>query len=134
MLNVSLPVPWLILVGPLTVIPTALPMVAQITTPYRASHPDVQFTIWSRTSIEILDLLDNLEIDAGITYLDNEPVGRVSSGAYAHHVQASLALGYIKTPYVKPGAEFDVAILGKPHRAKLLDAPLFDPKGARLRG
>jgi DNA-binding transcriptional LysR family regulator len=63
----------------IAVVPTALPMVAQITTPYRAKHPDVQFTIWSRTSIEILDLLENLEIDAGITYLDNEPVGRVST-------------------------------------------------------
>ncbi|HZP77727.1 MAG TPA: LysR family transcriptional regulator [Pseudolabrys sp.] len=59
-------------------IPTALPMVAELTTPYRERHPNVQFTLWSRTSIEILELLDNLEIDAGITYLDNEPVGRVS--------------------------------------------------------
>ena len=33
----------------------------------------------SRTSIEILDLLENLEIDAGITYLDNEPLGRVTA-------------------------------------------------------
>jgi DNA-binding transcriptional LysR family regulator len=29
----------------IAVVPTALPMVAQITTPYRAKHPDVQFTI-----------------------------------------------------------------------------------------
>jgi DNA-binding transcriptional LysR family regulator len=42
-------------------------------------HPNVQFTIYSRTSIEILDLLENLEIDAGITYLGNEPLGRVSA-------------------------------------------------------
>jgi DNA-binding transcriptional LysR family regulator len=61
----------------IAVVPTALPMVASLTTPYRAKHPDVRFTIWSRTSIEILDLLENLEIDAGVTYLDNEPVGRV---------------------------------------------------------
>ena len=60
-------------------IPTALAMVAAITTPYRERHPNVQFTIWSRTSIEILELLDNLEIDAGITYLGNEPVGRVNT-------------------------------------------------------
>jgi len=58
-------------------IPTALAMVAGLTTPYRERHPNVQFTIWSRTSIEILDLLENLEIDAGITYLENEPLGRV---------------------------------------------------------
>jgi DNA-binding transcriptional LysR family regulator len=60
-------------------IPTALAMVAALTTPYRERHPNVQFTIWSRTSIEIFELLENLEIDAGITYLDNEPLGRVST-------------------------------------------------------
>ncbi len=60
-------------------IPTALAMVAGITTPYRARHPDVRFTILSQTSIQILTNLENLEIDAGITYLDNEPLGRVST-------------------------------------------------------
>ena len=47
-------------------IPTALAMVAMITTPYRAKHPDVSFTILSRNSIEVLGLLENLEIDAGL--------------------------------------------------------------------
>lgn len=60
-------------------IPTALAMVAAITTPFRARHPDVRFTIISQTSIQILTLLENLEIDAGITYLDNEPLGRVNT-------------------------------------------------------
>jgi hypothetical protein len=36
-------------------------------------------TILSRTSVEILALLENLEIDAGLTYLDNEPLGRVTA-------------------------------------------------------
>src|ERR1043166_4889183 len=53
-------------------IPTALPMVAALTTPYRERHPNVRFTIYSRTSIEVLDLLGNLEIDAGITYIRSE--------------------------------------------------------------
>jgi DNA-binding transcriptional LysR family regulator len=60
-------------------IPTALAMVASLTTPYRARHPGVQFTILSKTSIEVLTLLENLEIDAGVTYLDNEPLGRVNT-------------------------------------------------------
>ena len=60
-------------------IPTTLAMVAELTTPFRARHPNVQFTILSRTSIEVLTQLDNLEIDAGVTYLDNEPLGRVST-------------------------------------------------------
>jgi DNA-binding transcriptional LysR family regulator len=63
----------------LAVVPTALAMVEPLTTPYRARHPDVQFTILSRTSVEILTLLENLEIDAGLTYLDNEPLGRVTT-------------------------------------------------------
>jgi DNA-binding transcriptional LysR family regulator len=60
-------------------IPTTLAMVASLTTPFRARHPDVRFTILSRTSIEILTLLENLEIDAGVTYVDNEPLGRVTA-------------------------------------------------------
>src|SRR5262249_12826560 len=60
-------------------IPTALAMTAMLTTPYRAKHPDVRFSIVSKTSIEVLRLLDNLEVDAGLTYLDNEPVGKVNT-------------------------------------------------------
>src|SRR5262249_2740263 len=60
-------------------IPTALPMVAALTTPFNERYPDVRYTVWSRTSKEVLELLANLEIDAGFSYLDNEPLGKVSS-------------------------------------------------------
>jgi len=60
-------------------IPTALSMVESLTTPFRQKHPDVRFSVYSRTSIEILNMIENLEIDAGISYLDNEPLGRVST-------------------------------------------------------
>jgi len=60
-------------------IPTALAMTAMLTTPYRAKHPEVRFSIVSKTSIDVLRLLDDLEVDAGLTYLDNEPVGRVNT-------------------------------------------------------
>ena len=60
-------------------IPTALAMTASLTTPFRQRHPNVQFTIMSCTSIEVLEQLENLEIDAGVTYLDNEPLGRVTA-------------------------------------------------------
>ena len=59
-------------------IPTTLAMIETLTTPYRERHPDVKFTVRSCTSEEVLHLLDNLEADAGVTYLDNEPVGRVT--------------------------------------------------------
>jgi DNA-binding transcriptional LysR family regulator len=58
-------------------IPTALPIIAALTTPFRTRHPEVDFTIVSRNSLDVLAMLENLETDAGITYLDNEPLGRV---------------------------------------------------------
>jgi len=58
-------------------IPTALAMVSTLTTPFRAKHPNVKFTVLSRTSTEVLSMLENLEVDAGLTYIDNEPLGRM---------------------------------------------------------
>lgn len=60
-------------------IPTTLTMIEALTTPYRERHPAVQFTVLSRSSKEIFQLLDDLEIDAGITYLDNERLDRVAN-------------------------------------------------------
>lgn len=60
------------------VIPTALPMAADLTTPFNRRHPNVRLTILSRTSAEILTGIERLDLDAGITYLDNEPLGRVT--------------------------------------------------------
>jgi DNA-binding transcriptional LysR family regulator len=61
----------------LAAIPTALAMVQVLTTPYREAHPDVRFTVLSCTSDQILDYLENLQADAGLTYLDREPLGRL---------------------------------------------------------
>ena len=79
-------------------IPTTLAMAASLTTPYRARHPNVRFTILSRTSIEVLKALDNLEVDAGLTYIDNEPLGRVTTVPLYHEryrllTSADSALG-----------------------------------------
>ena len=59
----------------LAAVPTALPMAAELTIPFRAKHPGVRFTVLSKTSREILSMLDDFQIDAGLTYLDNEPLG-----------------------------------------------------------
>jgi DNA-binding transcriptional LysR family regulator len=75
-------------------IPTALAMIPRLTTPFREKHPGVTFSILSRTSIEVLTLLGNFDIDAGITYLDNEPLGRVTSvPLYSERYQLITAAG-----------------------------------------
>jgi DNA-binding transcriptional LysR family regulator len=61
----------------LGVIPSALPMVAPLTNAMQVGHPQVDFTILSQSSEEILRNLHDFSIEAGITYLDNEPVERL---------------------------------------------------------
>ena len=60
-------------------IPTALAGVPGLTVPFRAEHPSVRFTLTSSTSAAMLDGLANLQIDGGITYLDNEAIGDVKT-------------------------------------------------------
>lgn len=71
------------LAGTLTigVIPTALPTVSRLTVPFGLAHPDVAITILSRSSIEIQRGLDTFALDAGITYLRNEPLSHVRAKA-----------------------------------------------------
>ena len=58
----------------LGVIPSALPMVSPLTNAMQLAHPQVDFTILSQSSEEIIRNLHDFSIEAGITYLDNEPV------------------------------------------------------------
>src|SRR5262245_1911826 len=61
------------------VIPTALPFVPHLTVPYHKRFPAVRLSVLSATSGDILSRLENLEIDVGISYSDNEPIGRMSA-------------------------------------------------------
>ncbi|MEO1705060.1 MAG: FAD-dependent oxidoreductase, partial [Pseudomonadota bacterium] len=87
-----------------------------------------------RETLQILEV-DVTDADASggepIFTKDGTGVGRVTSGTYGYSVGASLALAYLKG--VTAGDEVDVMILGKPHSARVLAAPPFDPEGKRLR-
>ena len=72
------------------VIPTALSMVVDLTQVFAVRHPNVRISILSRTSVEILQQIETLELEAGITYLDNEPLGRVSSVPLYHEAYLLL--------------------------------------------
>lgn len=59
----------------LGVIPTALAAVPALTVPFVEKHPAVAITVVSSTSVAILQRMENLELDAGLTYIDNEATG-----------------------------------------------------------
>jgi dimethylglycine dehydrogenase len=64
----------------------------------------------------------------------NELVGRCTSGGFGWRVGKSLALAMVPPALAETGTEFDIAILGKRHRATIVPESPFDPKNERLRG
>ncbi len=77
---------------------------------------------------------------AGVDVIGDEPVscegevvGWVTSGGYAHHSETSVAMGYVPVELSSAAGEFEIEILGRQRRAKLLDGCLWDPPGERMR-
>ncbi|MEM0923920.1 MAG: FAD-dependent oxidoreductase [Pseudomonadota bacterium] len=63
-----------------------------------------------------------------------EHVGETTSGAYGYRVDASIALGVLRTDCTEPGTELEVEIYGHRYRAVVQeDRPLWDPENDRLR-
>ncbi len=61
-------------------------------------------------------------------------VGETTSGDWGYRVNASIALGLVRTDLAVPGTELEIDIFG--HRRKAIvqpDQPLWDPENARLR-
>jgi dimethylglycine dehydrogenase len=72
--------------------------------------------------------------------IGNEPifdggkiVGITTSGAYGHYVKKSLAFAYVDSGYELPESRFEIRILGKQCRAKVLPDSVWDPENQRLR-
>ena len=65
---------------------------------------------------------------------DGECVGYVTSGGYAHHVQQSMALGYVPAELAADGTELEVEINGEMYSARVVGQPLYDPSGEKMRG
>jgi dimethylglycine dehydrogenase len=78
--------------------------------------------------------------DTDIDVMGDEPIwhgdrviGWVTSGGYAHHSRASVALGYIEAGH-ESATDLAIEILGNRRPATIVDRPLFDPDGRRMRG
>lgn len=66
------------------VVPSALQFVTELSLPFQERHKDVRLTVTSTTSIALLSAMENFEVDLGISYVENEPVGRFQTiGLYS---------------------------------------------------
>src|SRR5580658_5649453 len=65
---------------------------------------------------------------------DGAAVGYVTSGAYGHCIDKSLAAGYVPAGLARDGERFEIDILGEIRTATVRLQPLYDLQGLRLRG
>jgi dimethylglycine dehydrogenase len=70
--------------------------------------------------------------DEGV-WVGDRRVGFVTSGAYGHTVQRSLALAYVDRDVAEPATQVSVYVVGDPRPATILSEPPYDPHGVRLR-
>jgi dimethylglycine dehydrogenase len=64
---------------------------------------------------------------------DGKTVGWVTSGAFGHRVNHSLALGYVPAALAKADTTFEIEIIGERRKAHRLAGAAFDPAGALMR-
>ena len=64
---------------------------------------------------------------------DNEIVGFVASGGYAHWSQKSVAIGFMPVEIIAEGAEVEIEILGGKRVARVILEPLYDADASILR-
>jgi dimethylglycine dehydrogenase len=64
---------------------------------------------------------------------DGKTVGWVTSGAFGHRVNYSLALGYVPAALAKVDTGFEIEIIGERHKAHRLAAAAFDSSGMLMR-
>ena len=67
-------------------------------------------------------------------YLGEEMVGRVTAGAYGHHVGQSLALAYVKPEVAEVGTALEVVVLGERRGAVVVPESPYDEENESLRG
>ena len=66
---------------------------------------------------------------------DGKVIGWVTSGGYGHFVECSLAQGYVPRALADHLDEhaFEIEIIGERRAATIIERPLFDPEGLRMR-
>ena len=64
---------------------------------------------------------------------NDQVIGFVTSGGYAHYSKKSVAFALIPRQLISDNAEFEVEILGELKKAHIFTATLFDPTSQRMR-
>ena len=81
-------------------------------------------------------VVDTKDIDAindEAIIKDNKCVGYVTSGGFAHYVKKSIALGYLPMSLTKKDTKLEIEINGQNYSAIVIDKPIYDPSGSKMK-
>jgi dimethylglycine dehydrogenase len=71
----------------------------------------------------------------GEPILDGEKVvGFITSAAYGHRTDKSLAIGYMQGEFQHANVALSTEILGTRCAVRILDKPAYDPQSTRMKG
>lgn len=113
-------------------VPAALPSVTMLTEPFALRYPRVHIHIKAMTSLAIQRGLDDFEIDAGVTYLDNEPLSGVRASplyreSYLLVGAGAEALGARETATWSQAASIPLCLLSADmQNRRIIDAALAE--------
>jgi len=118
----------------LGVIPSALPMAAELTRAFRAQRPQIRIVLTSRSLAQIDQELDAFEIDAAITYLDpgtqrNRWCRHLYDEEYALYVRVDHALAGRDTVRWEEAARETLAALTPDMRNRRIVDDAFQEAG-----
>jgi DNA-binding transcriptional LysR family regulator len=118
----------------LGVVPSAIAAMSTVTTAFARRHPQVVIDQAEMTSIDILRDLATFDLDAAISYVDNEPVGQVTvdplyAESYVLVTPASSAVGDAETVTWTDAAKLPLCLLRRDMQNRRIIDGIFTQLG-----
>jgi len=86
-----------------------------------------------KLSVMVVNTKDIDVINDEAIMKDGKCVGYVTSGGFAHYVKKSIAMGYLPINLAKKDTKLEIEINGQNYSAIIIDKPLYDPSGSKMR-
>lgn len=66
-------------------------------------------------------------------YATDQIIGWVTTGGYGYSIEKSIVYAYLPIDYTVPGIDMEIEFFGEWVRVKVVQTPLFDPRGDRIK-
>ena len=84
-------------------------------------------------TLEVSNVTDADVLGNNPIYSNGSVAGRATGGDFGFRLNKSIALGMVKPDLAKVGQKLEIDILGKIHKASILEESPYDPENKLLR-